>query len=1146
MLDPQALQLLEQYLARFAAKDDFEDSIASIYGTITGALGIRQQWLDGDFGLIPKIRVLENGELGTANGAYAADLDEILVSSDFLTQYENDPHSIAQLLLEEFGHKLDRMLNGSVDTPGDEGAIFSAIVRGLDLSDSQLQQLRLENDRATIYLDGLPTSVEMATIQTGPTGLSQPVNNIQPYATHNYIIALQGIFPSRALSGEPFLGAVEEFAGNFAPRGWAFCDGRLLSIAQNQALFAILGTTYGGDGRTTFALPDLRGRIPVGVGAGPGLTPIALGEQGGQANLTLSTANLPAHNHTTSISGVPTTENTGGGQSLDNRQPYLGLTPVIALQGIYPSRNLGAEEIIGAVSWFAGNFAPQGYAVCNGQLLSIAQNSALFSILGTTYGGNGTTTFALPDLRGRTPVQAGQGPGLANIQLGEQGGSNSVQLGVNNLPAHAHTIAGQANSGNTGGNNVPFNNQQPYLGLNYEVTQFGIFPSQSLDTDSDPSNPGVVSPSAGGLVAGSEILSEEVALQKIDRLASVGIDLWEAMGISSEQIAKLESATYKIANLDSGSLAVAGTDNVVTIDRDASNRGWFVDETPNDSVEYGTTDPITKELYATDANALGHYDLLTAIVHEQGHILGFGHTSQPGSLMYGSLGTSGRRFPTLIDMVVSSETETFSSLSGFADYIGGVGMFAGNFEIRDFAFADGRLLPIAENEALFAVLGTTYGGNGVTTFALPDYRGRVGIGMGSGGGGNYTLGQVGGSATTTLSLNQLPAHTHDVIQPDLPVISIVRANDAAEPSTNGSFSLTRTGNTTAALTVNLATPTGTATSGASPASGADYQTLPTTATFAAGSSTATINVNVFDDNTYEGNENVTLALAANAAVYNISSTASSATVTIVDNDSQPTISVGNVSQNEGNSGTTNFGFNFTLSNPSTQNISVQYATADVSAQAGSDYTAVSGTVTFNPGETSKTVNVAVNGDTTNELDETFKLNLNNPINATLLSTSATGTISTDDGSAPDFLAGTSGNDIIYGLGGNDIINGGAGDDTIFGGAGVDNLTGGAGRDIFAYDSATEGYDKINDFAIGEDTISISRAGFGLASDALGTLSPNRFYLGASATTADQRFIYNALSGILFYDSDGNGSAAQVRLAQLVGAPNLSSNSFALF
>ncbi len=173
---------------------------------------------------------------------------------------------------------------------------------------------------------------------------------------------------------DPFLGQVIMFGGNFAPRGWAFCEGQLLSIDQNQALFSILGTTYGGDGRTSFGLPDLRGRVNIGPGSGPGLTPYQIGAKGGAATTTLTTNNLPAHNHAlttsdgvadqatgaggffpsnptrggtnlyASAAGTPqtmgaTTANQGGGNPINNMQPYTCVSFIIALQGTYPARN---------------------------------------------------------------------------------------------------------------------------------------------------------------------------------------------------------------------------------------------------------------------------------------------------------------------------------------------------------------------------------------------------------------------------------------------------------------------------------------------------------------------------------------------------------------------------------------------------------------------------------------------------------------------------------------------------------------------------------------------------------------------------------------------------------------------------------------
>ena len=127
-------------------------------------------------------------------------------------------------------------------------------------------------------------------IAFNPSGLtartSSPVNIRDPWLGLNYIIATQGIFPSRS-GTDAYLADIMMFGGNFAPRGWAFCQGQLYAISSNSALFSILGTMYGGDGRTTFALPDLRGRSPIGVGNGPGLSPIDEGDKGGVETLQL-------------------------------------------------------------------------------------------------------------------------------------------------------------------------------------------------------------------------------------------------------------------------------------------------------------------------------------------------------------------------------------------------------------------------------------------------------------------------------------------------------------------------------------------------------------------------------------------------------------------------------------------------------------------------------------------------------------------------------------------------------------------------------------------------------------------------------------------------------------------------------------------
>ncbi|WOD42074.1 phage tail protein [Hwangdonia lutea] len=177
---------------------------------------------------------------------------------------------------------------------------------------------------------------------------------------------------STQAQSDPFIGQISMFAGNFAPRGWAFCDGQLLPISQYSALFSILGTTYGGDGRTTFALPDLRGRVPMHNGNGPGLTSRQLGQKFGSETNTLTVNQMPSHSHTVNavtedgnqsvpIGNLPagtkvldkeysnaasnTTMNanminaSGNNQPVNNIQPVLVINYIIALQGVYPSRN---------------------------------------------------------------------------------------------------------------------------------------------------------------------------------------------------------------------------------------------------------------------------------------------------------------------------------------------------------------------------------------------------------------------------------------------------------------------------------------------------------------------------------------------------------------------------------------------------------------------------------------------------------------------------------------------------------------------------------------------------------------------------------------------------------------------------------------
>lgn len=171
---------------------------------------------------------------------------------------------------------------------------------------------------------------------------------------------------------EPFVAQIQIFGFNFAPQGWAFCQGQLVAISQNTALFSLIGTQFGGDGRSNFALPNLQGSVPIGQGAGPGVTPRNVGESGGEPFVTISSSQLAGHTHPANCNnnvgtaydpagqvwsqdaggnqeyggGAPAGQMSpnailpaGGGQPHNNLQPYLTLNYCIALQGIFPARN---------------------------------------------------------------------------------------------------------------------------------------------------------------------------------------------------------------------------------------------------------------------------------------------------------------------------------------------------------------------------------------------------------------------------------------------------------------------------------------------------------------------------------------------------------------------------------------------------------------------------------------------------------------------------------------------------------------------------------------------------------------------------------------------------------------------------------------
>jgi microcystin-dependent protein len=285
-----------------------------------------------------------------------------------------------------------------------------------------------------------------------------------------------------------YLGQIKIFAFPYAPLNWEFCQGKLLPTSQYTSLFSLLGNTYGGDGRTNFALPNLKG-IPVGAGQAPGGSNYPLGERGGEAAVTLAPNQLPAHNHAFNTVGdqansatpagnqpawswkqaandtvigiyaeppSPTTAlarnaiaTSGSGRPHNNLQPYVTLNFSIATAGVWPQRDgppVPADRpFTGEIAICAFGNPPAGWTLCEGQLMQIAQNQQLFSLIGATYGGDAVRTFALPDLRGRVPLNFGE-----NFAIGQRGGEEARVLSESEMPAHSHALMANATSQRVG------------------------------------------------------------------------------------------------------------------------------------------------------------------------------------------------------------------------------------------------------------------------------------------------------------------------------------------------------------------------------------------------------------------------------------------------------------------------------------------------------------------------------------------------------------------------------------------------------------------------------------------------------------------------------------------------------------------------
>lgn len=248
-------------------------------------------------------------------------------------------------------------------------------------------------------------------LELGGSGL--PLKNQQYGTSIQYLIQVEGLYPNPSNPSPGTIGMVVPFAGNYAPAGFAQCNGQTLPIDLYPNLYQILGTTYGGDGVSTFGLPNLTGRIPIGTGGN-----FSIGQNVGSQTINL----LP------NVSGAQNGSNIF--MPASTMAPSLALNFFINTTGLWQAVSEN-DPMLGQIMMYAGNTPPSGWVRADGQLLSIQQNFNLFGLIGNQYGGDGITTFAVPDLRDRAILGTG---GANNLTLGQSVGNLSLNVTTNNLP----------------------------------------------------------------------------------------------------------------------------------------------------------------------------------------------------------------------------------------------------------------------------------------------------------------------------------------------------------------------------------------------------------------------------------------------------------------------------------------------------------------------------------------------------------------------------------------------------------------------------------------------------------------------------------------------------------------------------------------
>ena len=915
-------------------------------------------------------------------------------------------------------------------------------------------------------------------------------DNMQPSVAITEAIALGGIFPPRDVgTGTPgYLGSIRQFAFNFAPNSTLDAHGQQLSISGHTALFSLMGTYYGGNGITTFAIPDLNNRLSVDQGQGPGLADHSQGELYGLANTTLLSTDLPS-----AVGGFA--------QPVDNTAPSLAVHYVINVFGTYSG---GQLDEMGLVWQFAGNFDPGGTLECDGRLLPISEYDALFSKIGTMYGGDGITTFALPDLRGRAIV----GANSTGTDIGTFSGSENVFFGTNNLPTDVHFATGT-------GAGQPVDNEGPTLTMRYIIAVQGIFPSHEGNGSLD-----ATTPMLGEIIAyaGTDIPAGWMAcngqMLPINQNQALFALLGTMYGGNGQTTFALpDFAGRALVGADGDVGTIYGTDTILL----------GLDNVPGMTIEgtAGNDDGIS----GFDLAGANDGDVIRGLAGSDVLIGRGGDDFLDGGngidTMIGGLGNDFYVVNRIEDLPVEAAGEGTDQISTALD-VYSLGGLANIENLTGLGNVDQQLTGNAANNRIDGGIGTDVmvGDLGDDRYVVDNVGDVVVEDVGEGTDtifssidyalpGNVENLTLSGGASITGQGNNLA--------------NVIQGNLAANLLLGGGGNDTLQGNGG-----NDTLDGGVGADAMQGGAGDDVYLVD----------------NVLDSATEGFNQGIdtvksTVSFHLTANVENLTLMGAGA-INGTGNALANTIT-GNGADNRIDGG---LGADLMNGGGGDDTYVVDNIGDHAFDVAGGGVDLVKSSVSFSLSFYIENLTLTGSADIDGTGNGLANVLIGNG-GANVLK-GANGNDQLTGLAGDDTLLGGLGDDALYGGGSADVLGGGDGNDILSGGLGDDFMTGGAGNDAFVFDTALSGanVDRVADFASGADHLQLSSTIF-LAAGPEGTLGVDAFFAGTAAHDASDRIIYDSASGKIYYDADGTGAGAKILFAQVDPGQVLANTDFTI-